>query len=156
MLEHPYANEDRQFYVGGDFNSGRGLGTAHVPWGDIRAVRVQDLDFVVVIKAYGLQVNATNRLDHTIHEKHVSMDDLKALNTPGPDCRVPDPDGFRPFNEPVGRSPVVEVGRWARLGVESATSSLNLCGMQRYLRGVVPPREVGEPVTEESQRREGA
>ena len=82
------------------------------------------------------------------------MDDLKTLNAPGPDCCVPDPDVFRPFNEPVRRSPVVEVGRWARLGVESATSGLNLRGMLRYLRAVVPPREVGEPVAEECQRRE--
>lgn len=127
----------------------------HIPWGDICAVRVQNLDFVTVIDTHGRQVNAANRLDHTVHEKHVAMDEFKTLNAPGPYCRVPDPDVFRPVDKSVGRGAVVEVGRWSRLGVESATSGLNLRGMQRHLRAVVPVREVGERVAEEGERREG-
>ena len=157
-LQHPYASEGRQFYVRKGLQQRREgeSVTTHVPWSDVCAVCVQNLDFVSVIEAHGLQVNMANHFDYAVHEKYVSMYNLETLNAPGPDCRVPDPDVFRPLNEPVGHSPVVEVGRWARLDVECATFGLNLCGMQRDLRAVVPPREVGEPVAEEGQRREGA
>jgi len=37
-----------------DFNSGRELESPYIPWGDVRALRVQDLDFVAVIKVHGL------------------------------------------------------------------------------------------------------
>ena len=37
-----------------DLSSGRELESPHLPWGDIRALRVQDLDFVAVIKVHGL------------------------------------------------------------------------------------------------------
>ena len=114
-------------------------------------MRIQDFAFVAVVEAHGPQVDVANHLDHAVHKKNISMYDLEALNPPGPDCRVPDPDVFRPFNEPVGDSPVVEVRRWARLDIESATFGLDLCGMQRDLRAAVPPREVGEPVAEEGQ-----
>ena len=49
----------------------------------------------------------------------------------------------------------MEVKR-ARFGVESATSGLYLCGMQRDLRAVVPSQVIGEPVIDEGQRREEA
>jgi hypothetical protein len=111
---------------------------AHVPWGDVRAVRVQNLDFVAVIETHGLQINMTNRLDYTVHEKHIPLDDLKALNAPGPDRRVPDPNVLCSFNKPVRHCPVKEVRRWARLGIESATSGLSPCSVQRNLRAAVP------------------
>ena len=62
---------------------------------------------------------------------------------------------FHHFDRPVGCDPVMEVKR-ARLGVENATSGLDLCGMQRDLRAMVPSQGIGEPVTDEGQRREGA
>ena len=78
-----------------------------------------------------------------------------SLDASGPDRRVPDPNVFHHFDRPVGCDPVMEVKR-ARLGVENATSGLDLCGMQRDLRAMVPSQGIGEPVTDEGQRREGA
>ena len=123
--------------------------TKHAPRGDICAMRVQNLDFVVVTEAHGFQVNTSDYFDYTIHEEHIPLDDFETLDAPSPDCRVPDPNVFRSFDEPVGHGAVVEVDRWARFCVESATLSLNLCCMQRNLRAVVPFREVGEPISEE-------
>lgn len=39
--------------------------TGYTPRGDIRAVRVQDVDLVTV-KAHGLQVDVSNRFDYTV------------------------------------------------------------------------------------------
>lgn len=102
---------------------------AHIPWGEVRAMRFQDFDFVAVTEVQRPQVDTADVFNNAIDEKHIPLDDLETSDAPGPDRRVPDPNAFCPFNEPVGRSPVVEVGRWARPGVESATSGLDLCGM---------------------------
>lgn len=129
--------------------------TKYTPGGYIRAVRVQNLDFVAVVEGHGLQVNMSNRFNYTVHKKYIPLDDFKALKTSGPDRRVPDPNVFRSFDKPVGHSPVVEVGRWARPGVEGTTSGLDIGCMERNLRAVVPLWKVEEPITEEGQRREG-
>lgn len=130
--------------------------TKHIPWGDICAVGVQNLGFVAVVEIHGLQVNMPNRFDYTVHQQHIPHNDFETLKAPGPNCSVPNPNMFRSFDKPVGHGPVVEVGRWARLGIESATSGLDLFCMERDSRAVIPLLEVGEPIAEEGQRREGA
>jgi len=112
--------------------------TPHIPWGDVRAVGVQNLDFVTVVKIHGPQVNMPNRFDYTVHQQHIPRNDFKTLKAPGPNCSVSDPNVFRSLDEPVGYGPVVEVGRWARLGIESATSGLDLCCVERDVRAVIP------------------
>lgn len=122
----------------------------NAPWGDKCTVRIQSLDFVAVkAEAHGLKVNVADGSDYTIHEEHIPLNDLETLNAPSPNRRVPDPNMARPFNKPVRHGPVVEVGRWARPGVESATSGLDLCCVRRDSRAAVPPGKVEERVTPE-------
>ena len=90
-----------------------------------------------------------NRFYHSVHEKHIPLNDLETLNASSPDRRVSDPNVLCPLNRPVGHGPVAEVRRWTRFGVEGTTSALDLCCMQRNPRAAVPPREVAERVTEE-------
>lgn len=73
----------------------------------------------------------------------------------GPDRRVPDPNVFRPLDEPVGGGPVVEIGRRRRLGIESATSGLDFRSMEWDLQAIIPLWKVGEPITEECKGGEG-
>ena len=64
------------------------------------------------------------------------LNGFKTWNAPGSNRRVPDPNAFGSFKL-VERSQVAEVGRGAGLGDESATSGLDLCGVQRDLGTVV-------------------
>jgi hypothetical protein len=51
-------------------------------------------------------------------------------------------------NKVVGHSLVVEVGRWARPGVEKATTGLDLCCILGESRAEILPGEVGERVAD--------
>ena len=77
------------------------------------AERVQNSDFVTLLNGF------------------------KTWSTPGSDRRVPDPNAFSSFDNLLNavRSQKSEEG--AGLGDESATSGLDLCGMQRDLGTVV-------------------
>ena len=128
--------------------------TRYIPWGDIRAVCVQNVDFVTV-EAHGLQVDMSNGFNYTVHQKHISLDDFKPLKASGPNRRVPDPNVFRPPDEPVGDGAIVEIGRWSGLGIEGTTPGLDFRSVEWDLRAVIPLWKVGEPITEECKGGEG-
>ena len=74
----------------------------HIPWCDICAMGIQNLNFVVAIETHGLQVNMPDRFDCTVHQEHIPDDNFKALEVPGPNCHVLDPNVFYSSNKFCG------------------------------------------------------